>query len=298
LFTPIFFCLILSDEQVCPSDPDKPFAGWLTSLYFASTTMSTVGYGDVSVEKDDRWHVFIGILYMIVSMVVLVTAFSAATDHAYSPFTYVQEKILASVLAEPGSLLHHKLRRAFGVKISAIIVQFLILNMLGVFVARAFVNQSNIEKEQWTWMTTLYWSVQTTTTIGYGDLEMPFDMRWFQIFYLVISTFFVGGALGKIGSLQDELQGIRRYYAWERREVSKGMVEDMQAEGHDNNIDQYEFVVASLLELQKISSDDILPIMEKYRVLANLSTGFIDIDSIQDANHEEVTLEEEAAKDL
>lgn len=260
--------------------------------------MSTVGYGDVSVEKDDRWHVFIGILYMIVSMVVLVTAFSAATDHAYSPFTYVQEKILASVLAEPGSLLHHKLRRAFGVKISAIIVQFLILNMLGVFVARAFVNQSNIEKEQWTWMTTLYWSVQTTTTIGYGDLEMPFDMRWFQIFYLVISTFFVGGALGKIGSLQDELQGIRRYYAWERREVSKGMVEDMQAEGHDNNIDQYEFVVASLLELQKISSDDILPIMEKYRVLANLSTGFIDIDSIQDANHEEVTLEEEAAKDL
>jgi hypothetical protein len=47
LFTPIWFCHIVPDEQVCPSDPDgnRPYYGWLTALYFASTTMSTVGYG-------------------------------------------------------------------------------------------------------------------------------------------------------------------------------------------------------------------------------------------------------------
>ena len=38
-------------------------------------------------------------------------------------------------------------------------------------------------KYNWSWMKTLYWAIQTTTTVGYGDLDMPFEMRWFQIFY-------------------------------------------------------------------------------------------------------------------
>ena len=52
LLTPVWFCHIVPDEQVCPSDPDgkRPYYGWLTALYFASTTMSTVGYGTCGVH--------------------------------------------------------------------------------------------------------------------------------------------------------------------------------------------------------------------------------------------------------
>lgn len=43
-FTPVFFCWIVDDEKVCPNLPDKgPYAGWLTAMYFASSTLSTVG---------------------------------------------------------------------------------------------------------------------------------------------------------------------------------------------------------------------------------------------------------------
>lgn len=35
-------------------------------------------------------------------------------------------------------------------------------------------------------MTSLYWAVQTTTTIGYGDVSMRSEMRWFQILYLAL----------------------------------------------------------------------------------------------------------------
>ena len=106
---------------------------------------------------------------------------------------------------------------------------------------------------------------------------MPFELRWFQIFYLMISTYFVGDSLGRLSALNDEITEIRRQYAWSRREVSKGMLEDLQAEEHDDKIDQYEFIVASLLSLNKISSDDIIPVMEKFRVLAG-SNGVISMD--------------------
>ena len=42
LLTPIFFCAIIDDENVCPNGSD-PYDGWMTAIYFASTTMSTVG---------------------------------------------------------------------------------------------------------------------------------------------------------------------------------------------------------------------------------------------------------------
>jgi hypothetical protein len=57
-------------------------------------------------------------------------------------------------------------------------------------------------------------------------MAMPFEMRWFQVFYLLISTYFVGDALGKVGSYNEEIRQLRRFFAWNRREVSQGMIED------------------------------------------------------------------------
>ena len=110
--------------------------------------------------------------------------------------------------------------------------------------------------------------------IGYGDLQMPFHMRWFQIFYLTLSTYFVGSALGKLGDLRSELEDLKRYYVWENRKVTRRFIEEMQAYEHDGRVDQFEFLVGSLLVLNKISSDDITPIMNRYRSLAG-DRGFI-----------------------
>ena len=46
--TPILFCVIIKDEGVCPQDAKVP--GWISALYFASATMSTVGYGGMCGE--------------------------------------------------------------------------------------------------------------------------------------------------------------------------------------------------------------------------------------------------------
>jgi hypothetical protein len=129
--------------------------------------MSTVGYGDVTVQKDTPGYVFVGVAYMIVALLVAVTAFSAAAENAFSALGNVNEKICSYFLGDhlEGKLLHQQMRRIKIVKITEIGFQFVLLNVIGFLLARFFVGDYVAEPE-WTWMTTFYWAVQTTTTIG------------------------------------------------------------------------------------------------------------------------------------
>jgi len=169
LFTPIWFCHIVPDQDVCPSDPDgiRPYYGWLTALYFASTTMSTVGYGDVTVQKDTPGYVFIGTAYMIIALLVAVTAFSAAAANAFSQLGNINERIVCFFTGNllEGKLLHQQMRKIKIVKLTEVLFQFILLNACGLFLARFFV-RDYVGDTDWTWMTTLYWAIQTTTTVG------------------------------------------------------------------------------------------------------------------------------------
>jgi hypothetical protein len=93
----------------------------------------------------------------------------------------------------------------------------------------------------------------------------------------MFSTVLVGNALGKLGSLKQELQDIRRREAFQRRPVTKRLIDEMQAYDHDDKVDQYEFIVSSLVSLGKISSEDVKPIMDKFRAQAG-SKNYISID--------------------
>ena len=62
--------------------------------------------------------------------------------------------------------------------------------------------------------------------LGYGDVKVPDNIHWFMIFYLSLSTYFVGIALGKLGALSKKLEAIRRHFAWEQQESSHDMLAD------------------------------------------------------------------------
>ena len=110
--------------------------------------------------------------------------------------------------------------------------------------------------------------------LGYGDLNMPFDMRWFQIFFTTLGTAFVGAVFGAAASLKSDISDLRRFYAWKRREISKRLIEDIQGPNSDNKVDQFEFLVGSLLMLNKIERSDVEQIMDKFRELAG-EKGYI-----------------------
>ena len=111
------------------------------------------------------------------------------------------------------------------------------------------------------------------------------------------STYLVGNILGKLGTLKQDLDGMRRYHAWQRRDVNKHMMSYLTANGTANTVDQYEFALASLIDLGKISSEDLGPIMAKFRKLSKQSgtdSGYIHIDDVpEETNVDEVRGDDE-----
>ena len=102
---------------------------------------------------------------------------------------------------------------------------------------------------------------------GYGDLDMPESLRWFNIFFTLLGTAFLANILGSVANLKTELLEHRRLAAWKRREVSKRLIQDMEGDD-DGKITEFEFLVASLVTLNKVSSNDISEIMTKFKELA------------------------------
>lgn len=116
-------------------------------------------------------------------------------------------------------------------------------------------------------------------------------MHWFQIFYLVLGTYFIGDAIGKLAGLRDDEKMVRRKYAWERRQITHSLVASMQCNGYDDKVDQYEFMIAALIALGKITSDDVVPIMDKFRKLSR-GSGVITLQDIEDHGNVEDEVDE------
>ena len=108
-------------------------------------------------------------------------------------------------------------------------------------------------------------------------------MRWFKIFYLILSTYSVGNALGRLSDLSHELSMLRREHAWQRSKVTKRYIEETQADKNDDKVDQYEFLVASMLTLGKMTTEDVRQIMNKFRELAG-DKGYISVEEDTEEN--------------
>lgn len=233
---------------------------------------------------------------MCIAMLVAIFAFSAAAENAISPIKNCIKFIYPLNIPEGplanGELLWHRLLKIRLFVVLDVSIQFVALNLVGILASRFFfIHTDSTTEEWWGWMDSWYWSVQTTTTIGYGDYTIPYTMRWFQIFYLMLSTFFVGQLLGRLGGLKSTLEEQRRFHAWEKLDVNKHMMYYFSGSDNPVKVDQYEFVLASLLNLGKISPADIEPITDKFKLLVK-DSGHDSYIRISDVPEEGVLSEE------
>ena len=107
----------------------------------------------------------------------------------------------------------------------------------------------------------------------------------------------IGSIFGSMSELGSEVDDMRRFFAWKRREVSKILIEDMEgAEGGDQRIDQYEFMVGSLLMLDKLQYSDIEQIMDKYRELSG-KKGYISLEQAEEEGLKQAPADDEEDED-
>ena len=170
LFTPILFCNMMAESNICGGLDGDTYRGWVSALYFASTTLSTVGYGDLSVAQDPAWKSFIGSMYMLLSMVVAVVALSSVASATFSPLENVFHRLFEKMTGRSPEeqFLHERIRRVRLTKITELTASIAVFIAVGVFAARIAAHFEDDPERQWSWMTSFYWAVQTTTTIGYG----------------------------------------------------------------------------------------------------------------------------------
>jgi hypothetical protein len=96
--------------------------------------------------------------------------------------------------------------------------------MVGWIIFGAIVIKYN---EDWTWIQAFYWMVETSATVGYGDLTIKYrSTRAFMTFYIIVSTIIVTGIIRSFNLSVDEdkhlqqlekrltkLQGANEFYS-------------------------------------------------------------------------------------
>ena len=118
--------------------------------------------------------------------------------------------------------------------------------------------------EGWSFIDSLYVSMITLLTIGYGDMSPETDYgRFFCLFWLVFGFTYVGRVLSSISEtyIQYKTQKMRKKLLTST--VSKTMILNMDENG-DGKLDRIEFLTNMIYLLGMCEKKEVAEIMKKY----------------------------------
>ena len=123
--------------------------------------------------------------------------------------------------------------------------------------------------EDFTFVTAMYFTTQTMTTVGYGDIELKYDSsRWFGIFFIYASVLTFATALNTFGVIYGSMMLLRR------RNILLNSVKGenlRQLAGGEGGVNRHQFVLEILIELGMIDRQlDVEPLMQVTVVAVSL----------------------------
>lgn len=252
----------------------------LDSLYFCVVTISTVGYGDEYTPSSNltRW---MAVFYMFFGIALIGLALGVVGGFLMAR----QEELLMKAMS---SATKKSRRRKFfeegGFRImSAALVLFIFLS-LGVVVFYFILSNDpeSASGDVWTDITSsVFLTVQTVTTVGYGSPTLPSDLaRGFAIPYILMSTLLVAAALGTIADVVIERRQERLAKKILTAEFDLEAILAMDTDG-DQQIDMAEFLEFMLVKMGKVSQVDVDRIKAQFHELDVDNSGVLDQDDIR-----------------
>ena len=237
------------------------------SLYFCTTMLTTVGYGDFSPETPSGRVA--AIVFILVGLSLTTTCigiiFARSADLA-------ARKEAGPVTIPTVRDQWFKMARAIGLIIFVNIVGASWAHFNGGF----------------GWLDAFYWSFITSTSVGFGDLETNDATRTFNIVYMIIGVGVVANGFGTLVEVIGIVGKIQRIEKFCKAGVSNEMIDKMDEDG-DSKVDRYEFCSYMLVNLGKIDQDDVDQVMSLFKHYDLDGSGTITIDDVVHVNKIEGT---------
>mmetsp|Transcript_19410 Transcript_19410/g.28695 ORF Transcript_19410/g.28695 Transcript_19410/m.28695 type:complete len:346 (-) Transcript_19410:299-1336(-) len=270
------------------------FAAWMEdwdaidAVYFTVATFTTVGYGDLfPVTKGQRifgiFFVTLGIMIIggVVLGVLMDALFGIFENAIDESEKQAQEKFIGKFNDDEQSPPQdhpddaHKKSKLKLMKRMKTIVKNLILAAL-IFVPGLIIGHF----EGWLFYESIYYSIVTATTVGYGDLS-PQNMwtRLAACFYLPLCVTVMASVFGQITSFYMDRRTKEAEDEFFHRKLTLKDLEEMDF-GGDGNVNSEEFLIFMLVTLGKVDSASIDQIQALFRKLDVDGGGCLDMADI------------------
>lgn len=259
--------LLLPPAVFCSFD-DWQF---VDALYFAVVTISTVGYGDLGPGTDNL-KIFTSV-YIFCSIAVVAVILMELINTAIE----AQYRQVKSLLARPmerssRAKTNHRRQALFDFSRRLIVVACLVLvpMICGSLFAYFW--------DKHTLVDSIYWSIVTVTTVGYGDVavgagdaERETKSRIFALCFILVTVPCFGTAWGRFSDavLQLRSDNFRQHQL--SRQLSPELLADLDMDG--DGVDKAEFLCAMLLLFDQVDKQDLLQILYRFDSLDRDGNG-------------------------
>ena len=272
------------------------------AVYFITVSVTTVGYGDLYPLS--QWGMVFSIFYLFGGL-ALVGALIA--DMGAVMMEKAEAVLMARLEANPDDDEEPSDLWQIAIAAGALVMTLLVgvvffafsegSGMPGGWCESAAVSAGRAPGEsgcwQDPWLHALYFCIVTMTTIGYGDLSpQHVHSRWFNIFFILLSTIMFANALDQVAQVFAQRRAEEKVRAFLALELDIQQILDMDESG-DGKVDKGEFLNFGLVMQGIVAADDpdVKRIMEKFDEYDKDGSG-----SLDHADLEQLLAEEESGR--
>jgi len=235
------------------------FEGWgvVDCIYFISSSVTTVGYGDLSLQNSTSR--LIGIPTLLFGIVVI---FSNVGDIITSTIERAEEKAMKAADRNDEDLA-----QPLWVKVLISVTLFLVCFLLGVVVVAW--------EEHYTLIDRIWWSFQTITTCGFGDLS-PLQHAYTKLaasVFMMLSVAIVAASIGQVASAYSDIK--RQAQRQEKlRRIDFDTLKQMDQDG--GGVDLREYIIGMLKILGEVDDALFAALTAQFNEQDKDSSGMLD----------------------